>query len=155
MDFVFNNFVKSRQYSKRFFTVIITEAVKAAKFNRDLELSVNLVDEGRMRLLNKRYRGKDELTDVLSFPLGQRLNPAQNYQVDNADAIMSLGDIFICLPIARKYAKEEGVSLSYKLAFLTVHGFLHLLGYDHQARFQKEKMFHLQDSILKKLGSKL
>ena len=71
----------------------------------------------------------------------------------NTGGIMNLGDIFICLPVAKKYAARENVSLDYKLAFLVVHGFLHLLGYDHEkSTEEKEKMFTLQDKILEKIG---
>lgn len=92
----------------------------------EVEVGVHIVSPQKMRSLNKEHRGKDKPTDVLSFPLCIRHD------------ILYLGDIFI----NRVDAKE-------KLPFLVVHGFLHLMGYDHE-RSKKENtvMFALQDEIL-------
>ena len=103
--------------------------------------------EGRIRSLNKKYRGKNKTTDVLSFPLQEKLDAKAL-----KGGILSLGDIFLSLPVAKKYAARQGVGLDYEVSFLTVHGFLHLLGYDHEkSSLEKQKMFSLQDKILNKL----
>ena len=110
-----------------------------------IELSINLVSEARIRYLNQKYREKNKVTDVLSFPLNQK-----NGVKIGIGGIIPLGDIFICLPIAKENAIKEGMSLDLELAFLTVHGFLHLLGYEHEKSEKgKKTMFKLQDKILK------
>jgi probable rRNA maturation factor len=104
-----------------------------------VELSVNIVTPARMRILNKTYRGKDKPTDVLSFPLLTKREVSTRMK---KSGILPIGDIFINRSDARQ-----------KLAFLVVHGFLHLLGYDHEVSLREEKkMFALQDKILATLG---
>ena len=148
-DLVFNNFTTDRKYDGGFFKKILEVATKETDLGtKKIELSVNLVGEGRIKALNKKYRGKNRITDVLSFPLQNTISVKSD-----ADGIMSLGDIFICLPIAKKHAEREDVSLNFKLAFLAIHGFLHLLDYDHEkSDAEKEKMFALQDKILSKIS---
>ena|SRR3989344_5214513 len=157
-DLVFNNFTTDRKYDGGFFEKIIEVAAKEADLeSKKLELSVNLVGEGRIKELNKKYRGRNRITDVLSFPLAERSptrsRTSQGLVTSNGvNAIISLGDIFICLQVAKKYAEREGVNLDYKLAFLAVHGFLHLLGYDHEkSTAEKEKMLALQKKVLDKI----
>ncbi|MBI2670338.1 MAG: rRNA maturation RNase YbeY [Candidatus Yanofskybacteria bacterium] len=146
-DLIFNNFTTDRKYDGGFFKKILEVVVKELDLeSKKLELSVNLVGEGRIKALNKKYRGRNRTTDVLSFPLQNKISTKSTL-----NGIMSLGDIFICLPVAKKYAVRESVSLDYKLAFLAIHGFLHLLGYDHEQPLQQRKMFRLQDKILKKV----
>lgn len=144
-----NNLTTNRKYTNAFFEKIFKASVKETHIkSKNIELSINLVGEARIKALNKKYLGKDKATDVLSFPL----NEVPGVKLYGND-IMSLGDIFICLPVAKKYAKQEGVSLDCKLTFLTVHGFLHLLGHDHdRTALQEKKMFALQDKILDSLG---
>jgi len=101
------------------------------------DLSVLVAGETRMREANKTYRGLDSVTDVLSFCVCE----GDGY----------LGDILICLPRAKEQAKAYGHSLSRELAFLTVHGALHLLGYDHMEEEEEAKMRQKQREILEKL----
>lgn len=90
------------------------------------EVSVRLIDAGEMRQLNSRWRGKERATDVLSFPSAAITNlPAK-------EARSHLGDIAICLEVAQGQADEQGHSLVREASLLALHGFLHLLGYDHE-----------------------
>ncbi len=148
LDIVFNNLSPNKKYKSVFFEKILEESVKITGLKFDtIEVSVNLVSEAQIKELNKKYRDKDMPTDVLSFPINEQLDAKSA-----VNGIISLGDIFICLPIAEKYALQEGISLDLKLSFLTVHGFLHLLGYDHEKNQNEEiKMFTLQDKILKSI----
>lgn len=96
-----------------------------------------------MRELNKKYRNKDKVTDVLSFPMVEESEKLET---------LDLGDIFICLSFAKNEAKSENISIEEKLAQLTVHGFLHLIGYDHEKSKKEEiKMFGLENKILNNL----
>ncbi len=90
----------------------------------DAELSVLFVGDRAMRTLNRRYRGRDETTDVLSFSLREGKFPGVQPDL--------LGDIVISLPTAARQAAEAGHSLVREIDILLVHGFLHLLGYDHE-----------------------
>lgn len=149
VDIILNNLTEDKTYGRAFFQKILNQAAKiAGKEFENAELSVNLVGEQKIKELNQKYRGKNQPTDVLSFPLHDRVGIGS---IENA--IISLGDIFICLPVAKKDAENGSVSLNSELAFLTVHGFLHLLGYDHEKSMaEKKKMFALQDKILSKIS---
>lgn len=101
------------------------------------EISLLITDDETIHQLNKEYRQKDRPTDVLSFPM--------------EDDIM-LGDIVISLDTAKKQALERDINVDREVAFLFIHGLLHLLGYDHETSAEDEKeMFALQEEILKKL----
>jgi len=89
----------------------------------DAELSVLFVGDRAMRTLNRRYRGMDKTTDVLSFSLREGKFP--EIQPDN------LGDVVISVPVAVRQAREAGHALDRELDRLLVHGILHVLGYDH------------------------
>lgn len=86
-------------------------------------LALCLVSDLRMREYNRRYRGRDASTDVLSFPAGP---------TDVPQAGRHLGDIVIAVPTAARQAHERGHSLERELQLLALHGYLHLLGYDHE-----------------------
>lgn len=146
LDLVFQNFTTDKSFQKDFFESVIKEILKALQQkDKKVEVSVNLVGEGRIRELNRKHRQKNKVTDVLSFPLGD--NSFVQY------GIIPLGDIFICLPFAKKEAKRENRSIERKVVQLTVHGFLHLLRYDHEkSEDEAEKMFDLENKILKQLN---
>ena len=91
--------------------------------------------------LNKQYRGVDRVTDVISFALEDA------HDVSLTD-VRVLGDIYICIDRMKEQALEYGHSETRELSFLTVHGLLHLLGYDHQTKEDEEVMFGLQRKIL-------
>lgn len=121
----------------------------------DAEVSVTIVDNEEIRELNKEYRGKDSVTDVLSFPI---LDFDENGNImdcdfDFDDEFVVLGDIVICAPRAAEQADEYGHSFEREIAFLTVHSMLHLLGYDHEgSENMEQEMFCRQKQILDKMG---
>jgi len=96
------------------------------------------VDEVEGRALNKTYRNKDYATNVLTFPI--------------TEAPYLMGDIIICAPVVAKEAKEQHKDLEAHYAHLTVHGILHLHGYDHETDAQAELMEGLETAIVTKLG---
>lgn len=113
----------------------------------ELEFSVIIVDNKRIHEINKEYRGIDRPTDVISFALEDNEEiKFDNYRV--------LGDIYISIDKVREQAKEYGHSEKRELAFLTVHGFLHLLGYDHIKPEEEKIMFARQEEILDGFGIK-
>lgn len=125
---------------------------------RDLEMSVSVVSEQEIRKLNKEFRNTDAVTDVLSFPTID--NPERkilNISDFSADAVnqatgkLNIGDVIICAARARQQAQEYGHSLRREMCFLTLHGLLHLLGYDHVDSADERIMSELQQKILDKL----
>ncbi len=109
------------------------------------DVCVLITDAEEIQRLNASYRNIDRVTDVLTFPAWEGeaiLCPPDGY----------LGDIAICFERAAEQAEEYGHSLERELAFLSVHGTLHLLGYDHMQPEDEQKMFAKQDEILNELG---
>ena len=104
----------------------------------DTEVAIRLVDEAEGRALNLAYRGKDYATNVLTFPL--------------IETPHLMGDIVICAPIVAKEASEQHKTLEAHFAHLTVHGMLHLCGFDHETEAQAELMEAIEIQILAKLG---
>jgi probable rRNA maturation factor len=109
-------------------------------------LSIRIVDEPEARQFNREYRNRDYATNVLSFPveLPEGL-PAEVRQTQ-------LGDLLICAPVVAREAREQKRPQANHWAHLTVHGILHLLGYDHQEDDQAIVMESLEIKILNKLG---
>ena len=112
----------------------------------DVSASVNItvVSEDEIQRINREFRDVDKVTDVLSFPAWD------GSEYDLTDGF--LGDIAICLQRAKEQADEYGHSLKRELAFLTVHGMLHIIGYDHIEPEDEKVMFARQDEILSELG---
>lgn len=113
--------------------------------NTELEFSVIIVDNEKIHEINKQYRGIDRPTDVISFALEDSEDISlENYRI--------LGDIYISIDKVKEQAKEFGHSEKRELAFLTIHGFLHLLGYDHMEKEDEKIMFAKQEEILNGFG---
>ncbi len=112
------------------------------------EVSVVVADDDYIHQLNRQYRGKDCSTDVLSFALNEGEEP----QIVNGPGEVLLGDIIISLETAARQAEEYGHSLERELAYLTTHGILHLLGYDHMTEDEKAEMRQEEEHILFLLG---
>jgi probable rRNA maturation factor len=122
--------------------------IEAARLTDTLtgEFSIMFVDKGKIQEINRDYRSIDRATDVISFALndndGELIEPNAYY----------LGDIVICIDIAKSQAEEYGHSIEREMCFLAVHGLLHLLGYDHQTQVDEDEMFSLQETILANKG---
>lgn len=114
----------------------------------NVEVSVRIVDNQTIHELNQIYRQVDQATDVLSFP---QWEPDEE-QIVFADDPLPLGDIVISWQKAKEQAAEYGHSLERELGFLSVHGFLHLLGFDHHTDEDSRVMFAKQDEILQRIG---
>jgi len=122
---------------------VVTAAAAFCDAPSDCEVSISVISADEIQQLNHEYRGKDEATDVLSFPVSEGLAMCD---------VVSLGDIAICMDIAKAQAEEYGHSLERELAFLVVHGMLHLLGYDHEIAEDETEMLGTQEQILSGLN---
>lgn len=114
---------------------------------KNVEFNVILVDNQTIKNINKKYRGIDKETDVISFAL-------EDNEEITFEFCRLLGDIYISIPKMKQQAKEYGHSEKRELAFLTIHGLLHLLGYDHMNKEDEEVMFKEQELILDGYGIK-
>lgn len=119
---------------------VLEIAIKEEGLN-DVEFNVILVDNNYIHELNKNYRKIDRETDVITFAL------EDNEEV-NKEGHRLLGDIYISVDKAKSQALEYGHSFKREICFLAVHGFLHLLGYDHMNKHDEEIMFSKQELIL-------
>ncbi|AZR31212.1 rRNA maturation RNase YbeY [Xanthomonas vasicola] len=113
---------------------------------READLAVRVVDEKEGCSLNHHYRGKDYATNVLSFPAELPKGLPQGIKMP------LLGDLVICAPVVAREAAEQGKSLAAHYAHLTVHGTLHLLGWDHEDDKEADAMEQLEREILADLG---
>ena len=112
-----------------------------------IEFSLTLCGKRRIRSLNRLHRKKDKPTDVLSFPVHNNFLRGKG----NFSGHIALGDIFICQDMAQKQARDFKLSLREEILHLFVHGFLHLLGYDHEISPKEEKiMFALEEKLLRR-----
>lgn len=126
---------------------MLTFAAKKENITEEAELSISFVDEEEIQAINRDYRDKDKVTDVISFSLEE-----DEPEIEGLDMPRVLGDIIICLEVAKEQAESYNHSLSRELGFLALHGFLHLLGYDHMTEEDEKEMFSRQDEILNEFG---
>ena len=116
----------------------------ALRLDPACELGITLVDLERMTTLHEDWMNEPGPTDVLSFPIDELRSPAP----DEAPAVGILGDIVLCPDFIPPQAAASGRTLDEELRFLTTHGVLHLIGYDHQSPEEYAAMFALQDELL-------
>ena len=112
------------------------------------EVSITLTDNAYIHELNRQYRKIDRPTDVLSFALNEGVEP----EVKDGPEINVLGDIIISVERAQEQAADYGHSLRREMAFLTVHGMLHLLGYDHMEEAERAEMQREEKYVMEQLG---
>ena len=117
-------------------------SVIEAKFNEREDVAIRIVDEGEITNLNNDYRNRAQATNVLAFPT----------EIPKGTGLPFIGDIVICAPIVAKQAAEQGKSLSSHWAHLTLHGILHLQGYDHIDSADARIMEQLEAHLMQKLG---
>lgn len=128
---------------------LLTFAKKQEHIDSEAELSVTFVDKDEIQNINKMYRDKDKVTDVISFALEE---DEPEIDINELDIPRVLGDIIICTDVAHEQAENYGHSFERELGFLALHGFLHLLGYDHMTDEDEKEMFGRQDAILNAYG---
>lgn len=115
---------------------------------RLFEVSVTFVEPEEIQTLNWDFRGKDSVTDVLSFPTLD--DESEIVPFDN-EAI-ALGDVIICADRCKEQAEEFGHTFEREVAYLTIHSVLHLIGYDHMSENEEKQMTEKQDEIIKRVA---
>ncbi|MDE4083729.1 rRNA maturation RNase YbeY [Planococcus maritimus] len=116
----------------------------------EAEVSVTFTDDESIRAINRDYRDKDQATDVISFSMEEQ--GEDEVAIIGETGPRLLGDIIISVERTKQQAEEYGHSFERELGFLAVHGFLHLLGYDHMNEQDEKEMFGRQEEILASLG---
>lgn len=126
-----------------------------AEEEADIVVSLCFVDDAAIRQMNKQYRNIDQATDVLSFSMRESTEDELEIQLELDEMPASeelLGDIIISMDTAKAQSEMYGHSLEREVGFLFIHGFLHLLGYDHQDEMAEKIMLAKQEQILEKAG---
>lgn len=121
---------------------VILESLNVEGLSTEVEVSISFVDNAEIKELNKEYRGIDESTDVLSFPMDE----------DMIVPMLLLGDIIISMETAMDQANEFGHSLDREIGYLIAHSMFHLMGYDHMDEEEKREMRSKEKQVMKNLG---
>lgn len=144
LHFEYSDLVSQKNYEPlfRFYLDLVLKTLKIDC--EDLFLSLSIIDDTLMHTLNLSYRKVDRSTDVLSFAF------LEDDKINFQDKMLDLGEIYISLAKCEEQAPTYNLTLEEELAYLFIHGLLHLLGYDHDTLEKKQTMFALQDEIFKK-----
>ncbi len=134
------NFVNETNLDVKEYKKLIRNVLKHEK--TDKYFNIIFVDKDKIQQINNDYRGINKVTDVITFALME--NPDELFM----EAIDELGDVFICIDRAIEQANEYNHSVEREMGFLAVHGYLHLIGYDHMTEEDERVMFKKQDEIL-------
>ena len=131
---------------------VVNECFKTEGLDKlKLYISITLTVPEVIQQANKKYRNIDKATDVLSFPMFER-EELETLIKNNYDVEDVLGDLIISIPRVKEQAIEYGHSFERELAYMVVHGFYHLMGYDHMEEDDKKEMRQKEDEVLNKLG---
>lgn len=142
----FETEVAGQEEVKELITACANRVLESENVPFDAVIDVTVIDAEEMRALNREYRGKDAVTDVLSFPMFEFLNgaPQEELECEPEQTRVMLGDMLLCYTRAVQQAEEFGHSPARECGYLTTHSVLHLLGYDHErdeadARLMRQK----------------
>lgn len=120
----------------------------------DVEIGVTIVSDDEILELNREYREKDSVTDVLSFPQFEELEGIEEALTDENESSLLLGDVVICYDQAMRQAEEYGTGTTRELLYLFVHSVMHLMGYDHENEEDKKIMRTHEEAVLEGIGVK-
>ncbi|OBA06478.1 rRNA maturation RNase YbeY [Paenibacillus polymyxa] len=160
LQLAWNNEQNDMEINESLITLLNTLLEQAGKAEgiTDGEVALTFVNDDQIHELNRDYRGIDRPTDVLSFAMKETLNeeleiiyePTEENPLDDVPDV--LGDIIISVQTAQAQSEEYGHSIEREIGFLFVHGFLHLLGYDHQDDASEAEMMGKQEAVLAQVG---
>ena len=161
-EIIFKDIEKNKEYIK-LIEKVIKKCFEVEKINpTSLYVCVTLTTPKNIKKINKKYRNVDKETDVLSFPMYNKEdldkmianNLLKKWEMDLENGVLQeiLGDIIISIQQVEKQAKEYGHSFERELAYMLVHGFYHLRGYDHIIEEEKQKMREKEENVLSQLN---
>lgn len=151
-----NDYAISNNFAKLIKKLLKT-ANKYSGFKQNkVQVCLSFVDKSEIQRLNREFRNLDKCTDVLSFPT-VNIKPGEKFNkkifkndIDPQNKHLMLGDIIICEDVAKEHADEYNHSYERELCYLIVHGFLHLIGYDHEKEEDKIVMRAYEEAVLRK-----
>ena len=158
-----HNFTQN-EIDEKLFQRVAETVLKVIGIKDKTEISLAVVGDGRMRKLNKMYRARNRVTDVLAFANKSvipylakafpRLKKGERIEfIEPPDNIKRLGEVILCYPRAKKQARRLGHSLEKELTILLIHGILHLLGYeDEKGEKEAKEMKEMENKILEKVN---
>ena len=146
------NNLTTNQIDEEFLKNVCQKVLRGEKLKNETGISLALVGQGEMRKLNKKYRNKNKITDVLAFPELKMLT--ERFKIGSFQKTRGLGEIVICVREVKKNAKKFNSTFEQELKKCLIHGILHLLGYDHEkGEKEAEKMREKEESYLNKMQS--
>ena len=150
MQVIISNYPEELTFPREYIDNVVAAAEMVGRLYgvENGEVSVTLTDNAYIHRLNKQYRGIDRPTDVLSFAFNESEEP----EIEGGMEVDMLGDLIISVERAEEQAADFGHSVRREMAFLTVHGMLHLLGYDHMEEEEREEMESEQRFVMENLG---
>ena len=152
LELVYNNVEENENYKQIIELVVDTCFTEENLNNLNLYISITLTTPEEIRKINNQFRNIDKETDVLSFPMFEKSEIDNMVKTEENEVVEALGDIIISLERVEQQAKEYGHSFERELAYMVVHGFYHLMGYDHMVDEDKIIMREKEENILKKLN---
>ena len=156
MKINFNNKLFTKKYIS-WINICYAKAEKVLNLGEtDIEVNIAFVSNKEIKKLNSEFRNVDKVTDVLSFPQVdlknfdlEKLNKKDfPFDINNETGNLILGDIYICASKVKKQHKEFGTSMQREMCYMSIHGLLHLLGYDHIEENDKKEMRKMEEKIL-------
>ena len=150
-EIVYNGIAEDQKYEEIIGKVVQECYKKENLQNSNLILTITLTTPQNIRKLNKTYRNIDRATDVLSFPVFEKQELENKIKMQDFNFEDMLGDIVISIEQVQEQAKEYEHSFERELSYMVVHGFYHLMGYDHIEEQDKELMRKKEEAILKQL----
>lgn len=141
------NNLTTTEINQEFSKEVVKKVLEGEGIKKKVELSLAFIGPGRMRKLNKQYRGKNRVTDVLAFPESEVL--FEKFKIGPLKKVKGLGEIVICPREVKKSAKRFSTTFEKELANCLIHGILHLLGYEHEKdeievkKMQEKEQFYL------------
>ncbi|KJY55390.1 Endoribonuclease YbeY [Lactobacillus kullabergensis] len=156
IDITFNDEVGFLENEKRdwqkWITNLLLLAKKEINKKNNLEMSINFIDEKRSNEINKKYRGKNRPTDVISFAIEDGADQIDFSVFDDPEFIEDIGDLFMCPSVIMRHSMEYSTGWDREFGYTLVHGFLHLNGYDHIEPDEAKTMFKIQGKVLEDYG---
>ena len=151
VEISYNN-IESEANEEEIINKVVQTVLELENIKHELEIYITLTNNEEIHKINNEYRQVDRPTDVLSFPMYERDEIPKLREEKQDDVEEVLGDIIISIPKIKEQAEEYGHSYERELAYLTTHGMLHLLGYDHMIEDEKVIMREHEEKVLEKLN---
>ena len=152
VELVYNGVEENAEYEK-IINLVIDKCFSVEKLEKlNLYISITLTTPEEIRKINNEFRNIDKETDVLSFPMFEKIELDEMVQVGKNEIPETIGDVIVSIERVQEQAKEYGHGFERELAYMVVHGFYHLMGYDHMVEEDKVVMRAKEENVLNKLN---